>query len=118
MIIELVNAKSATILISSSSNGKIELKAKGEIEAAKLDIADAELDFELSFSKDLSTKIMAEESLTPLFKASKVMSRLLLPPVFRMNKIHSMDVMTPEKARKSKDLLFFGEADFDIEDDE
>lgn len=118
VITELVDSESATILISSSSNGEIELKAKGEIEAAKLDIADAELGFELTFSKDLSTKIIAAESLSPLFKASKVKSRLFLPPVFKMNKVHSMDLMTPNKAKNEKELLFFGDADFEMDDEE
>jgi len=116
IITEKVDSESATILISSSSNGKIELKAKGEMEAAKLDLADAELSFKLTFSKDISTKIVAKESLTPLFKASKVKSRLFLPPAFKINKVNSMDLMTPEKAKSNDELLYFGETEF--EDDE
>lgn len=115
VITEKVDAESATILISSSSSGKIELKAKGEIKAAKLDIADAALGFELTFSKDLSTKIIGEESLTPLFKASKVNSRLFNPPIFKINKVRSMDLMTPDKAKSNEELLYFGEADFELE---
>ena len=118
IITEVVDSESATILTSSSSNGKIELKAKGKVEAAKLDIADAELGFELTFSKDLSTKIIADGSLTPLFKASKVKSRLFMPPVFTMTKVHPMDLMTPEKARANEECLFFGEADFEFDDEE
>ncbi|MEB2777467.1 hypothetical protein SYJ56_19285 [Algoriphagus sp. D3-2-R+10] len=118
VITEKVDAESATILISSSSSGKIELKAKGKVEAAKLDIADAKLGFELTFSKDLSTKIIGEESLTPLFKASKVNSSLFNPPIFRMNKIKSMDLMTPDKAKSNEELLYFGEVDYDFEYEE
>ena len=118
IITEKVDSESATILISSSSNGKIELKAKGEVEAAKLDIADAELGFGLTFSKDLSTKIIAEESLTPLFKASKVKSRLFMPPIFKMNFVDSMDLVTPEKAKSNEELIYFGEADFELDDEE
>lgn len=116
VITEKVDSESATILISSSSASKVELKAKGKIESAKLDIADAGLGFELTFSKDLSTKIIAEDSITPLFKACKVSSRIFAPPVFRMNKISSMYLMTPEKAKKNEELLFFDEADFDADD--
>jgi len=118
VITELVVAKSGTILISSSSSGKIELKAKGKVEAAKLDIADAGLGFELSFSKDLATKIIAQESITPLFKASKIKGRLLQPRVFGMKKVRLMDLVTPEKARSTNDLIYFGEADFENTDDE
>ena len=89
-----------------------------EAEAVKLDIADAELGFELTFSKDLSTKIIAEESLTPLFKASRLKSRLFMPPVFKMNFVHSMDLMTPEKAKSNEELVYFEEADFEFEDNE
>jgi hypothetical protein len=117
VITEKVDAESATIIISSSKNGKIELKAKGEIGTKNIDIADAELDFELTFSKDLSTKIIAEEALTPLFKASKVKSRLFLPPTFKMNKIHSMDFMTPDKAKQNEEFTYFDEAEFELEDE-
>ncbi len=118
VITEIVIAKSGTIIISSSSTAKIELKAKGEIEAAKLDIAGANFNFEISFSKDLSTKIIAEKSLTPLFKVSKVKSRMIKPQIFGMKNISSLDLVTPEKARSTKDLIFFGEAEFDNSDDD
>lgn len=115
VITEKVDAKSATILISGSNGGKIELKAKGEVKAAKLDIADANLGFELTFSKDLSTKIIAEQSLSPLFKASKVKGRLFSSPVFGMKKISPMDIITPEKATTHPDLIYFDDADFELE---
>jgi len=55
--------------------------------------------------------------MTPLFKVSKIHSNLLMRPVFRALKISSMDIMTPEKSRLSPDLLYFGNADFDIGED-
>ena len=116
VITEIVNAESGTILISSSSNSKIELKASGEVEAANLDIADADLGLTVTFSKDLSTNIVAEESLTPLFKASKVKGRIFGPPVFGINKINSMDFITPAKAKEDENLIKFEQAEF--EDDE
>jgi len=118
VITEKVDAESATILIASSSNGKIEMKAKGEIKAAKLDIADAALAFEMIFSKDLSTKIICEESLTPLFKASKVHSNLFMSANFKMNNIQAMDLMTPEKAKSNDEFLYFGETDFEFDKEE
>ena len=118
IITELVNADSGTILISSSSSGKIELKAKADVEAVKLDIADASLDLGVSYSKDLSTKIIADEGLTPLFKASMVRSRFILKPKFEMNFMKSMDLMTPDKAKQEEDSIYFGEVEFDYEDDE
>jgi hypothetical protein len=71
VITELVKADSATILISSSSKGKVELKARGNITATKLDIADMQLQLYIAFERDLSTKILAEQHLTPLFKVRR-----------------------------------------------
>ncbi|BDS11277.1 hypothetical protein [Aureispira anguillae] len=113
VITELVTAESATILISGSNKGKVELKAKGNAEAATIDIANAELNFEISFSKDLSTKIIAQENLTPLFRASKVKSRFLMPPVFGIRALSAMDLMTPDKAKEDESLLYFDKVDYD-----
>ena len=114
VVTEVVNAESATILISSSAQGKIELKAKGEIEAAKLDIADANIELELSYSKDLSTKIITEGALTPLFKASKVKNRLL-NPTFKMNKLKSLDFEMLEKSQMDENYWSFEEIMFEDE---
>jgi hypothetical protein len=68
VIVELVMADSATILISGSANSKIELKANANIGATKLDIADASLQLGIAVAKSMSTKIIAEQGLTPLFR--------------------------------------------------
>ena len=117
VVTELVEADSATILISSSSKGKIELNAKGEINASNLDIADANLGLELAYSKDVSTKIIAESSLTPLFKAKQVMGRSS-SPTFSQKTIRSIDLITPAKAKSNKDIIFFGDADYEDYDEE
>lgn len=115
VVTELVNVESATVLISNSSDGKIELKAKSKVAAVSLDIADANLGLEIKFFKDLSTRIVAQESLTPLFKASKVKGRWFLPPVFRANSLQEIDLMTPEEAKKNSESIYFGEVE--LEDD-
>ncbi len=86
VVTEVVNADSATILISGSADSKIELKAKGGIELAKIDIADADLGLETTVSKDLSTKILAEKALNPLFKVSKVQKKFFKDPGFEISK--------------------------------
>lgn len=123
VITEIVEAESATILISSSSNSKIELKAKGDVGSANLDIADADLGFELKFSKDLSTKIIAEESLTPLFRASKIKRPWFSKPVFQTNRIKSfelesnelgaIDLITPNMVKKDSMKLTFDQVEFE-----
>jgi len=116
VITELVESESASILISSSKEAKIDLKVTGDIGSKQLDIADAELNFQLSFSKDLSTKIIAQEGLTPLFKVSKVRNRFILPPVFRTKSLDSMDFASPEIALQKSELFYFGEPEFQEDD--
>lgn len=119
VVTEVMNAESATVLISSSSDSKIEVKAKGKVEAAKLDIADAGLGFELMFSKDLSTRIITQ-ALVPLFRAAKIKRKFWIvgPPIIKsmateMHHESRIDLMTPEMATKNEELLYFGDADFE-----
>lgn len=109
VITELVEAESATILISSKSNSKIELKANANIEAPALDIADATFNFSTQFSRGLETKIVAEGGLTPLFKVMGMKTRIFLPPIFTAHKVNAFDLVTPDNAKnKYKDDIFFG----------
>ena len=118
IVTEVVEAKSGTILISSSNSGKIELKVTGNIEATALDIANSELNLQSSFSKDLSTKIIAQEGLIPLFKVSRIKSRLFLPPVFKLNRVSAMNLTTPEMVKNGNgEMLYFEEAEFEEEDE-
>src|SRR5688572_12513976 len=78
VITELVKSESATILISNSANGKIELKANASVDAPKLDIADAKFELGAIFSKGLETKIIAQTGLTPLFKVKGIKTRIFL----------------------------------------
>lgn len=109
VITELVAAKTATILISNTTNAKIELKASANVEAKKLDIADAKFDFGTTFSKGMNTKIIAQSGLTPLFKVMALKSRIFLPPVFKSRGIQAFDLVTPENAKnKYNDSIYFG----------
>ncbi|HOY31449.1 MAG TPA: hypothetical protein PKW80_06190 [Bacteroidales bacterium] len=117
VITELVTADSATIIISSSQDAKIELKAKADISTAKLDIADASLNLECAFSKDLYTKIVAEQGITPLFKMKKIRSSIFTDPVFKTRMLRPMDLMTPAKAKKSPELLYFDDVDYDLREE-
>ena len=125
VVTEIVNAESATILISNSSNGKIELKVSGDVQAAQIDIADIGLGLKATFSKDLSTKIIANDALTPLFKVSKLKTKIFSPPAFEMksanpvvmttNGVTSIDLVTPEFAKENGDYLYFEELEPGVE---
>lgn len=109
IITELVKAESATVIISNSSNGKIELKANANINSPTLDIADASFQFSTQFSRGLETKIISEDDLTPLFKVMGMKTRIFLPPVFTTRKVAALDMVTPESAKnKYKDDIYFG----------
>lgn len=117
VITELVKADSSTIIISSSNKGKVELKANANIKAAKLDIADAGLELGCPYSKDLSTKIITEKGLTPLFKISKIKFRPFMPPVVRARKIAPRALTTSQESNKLPESIIFEEADFELEED-
>ncbi len=85
IITELIEAESATIIISNQSDGKIELKANANVGAANFDIADGRFEFSPQFSRGLETKIISSEGLTPLFKVMGVRGRLLGSPIFKSN---------------------------------
>lgn len=118
IITELVNADTATILISNKSDGKIELKATANVNAPDFDIADAEFNFMPAFSRGLETKIIAEKGITPLFKVMGIKSRLFLPPVFTTRDVRAADLLTPAEAKSSmKDKIYFGNIDFEEDED-
>lgn len=109
IITELVEAENATVIISNSSNGKIELKANANIDAPTIDIADAKFDFSTQFSRGLETKILSAEGLTPLFKVMGMKTRLFLPPIFKSTSMKAFDLLTPATAKaEHKDDIYFG----------
>lgn len=109
IITELVEADSATIIISNSSNAKIELKANANIDALDIDIADAKFEFSGQFSRGLETKIIAKEGLNPLFKVMGLKTRIFLPPIFKARGIVAIDMLTPDKAKSEyNDQVYFG----------
>jgi hypothetical protein len=109
VITELVMAESATIIISNSANGKIELKANADVHVPSIDIADAALNFSTQFSRGLETKIISQEHLTPLFKLMGMKTRIYMPPVFGTKYVAPFDLVTPETAANQyKNDIYFG----------
>lgn len=72
IVTEVIEAESATIIISQEKNGKIELKAKGDVKAGELQLANANLELEVVGHRNLATKIIAAGGLRPLFKVMGV----------------------------------------------
>lgn len=112
VITELVEAKSGTVLISNSSQGRIELKATANIGTEAIDIADASANFEHAFHKDIGTKIVAEQGLTPLFKLKGIKSRWLGDPEFQDRSLKSGEIpVEPTDAEKED---YFGSIDYQM----
>jgi hypothetical protein len=108
VITELVEAESATILISNTKNAKIELKANANIQLTKLDIADASLDLGYTSYKGLDTKVIAQSGLTPLFKVKGIHTNIFISPVFKEKGLNAFDFVTPATAADEfKDDLYF-----------
>ncbi len=84
VVTEILEAKSATILISNGANARIELSAKSNISPGGISIADVQAGLSTGYFSNMHTRIIAEEGLTPLFKASNVKRRFGIGgPIFR-----------------------------------
>ncbi|KFC19669.1 hypothetical protein [Chryseobacterium sp. FH1] len=108
VITELVEAETATILISNAKNARIELKANANIKLPKLDIAEASLDLGYTSYKGMDTKIISQSGLSPLFKVKGIRTNIFLPPAFADKGLKAFDFVTPATAAgEYKDNLYF-----------
>jgi hypothetical protein len=71
-IVEVVEAKSGTILISSEDNAKIEFSIGAQVDAASIKLSDANLGLAISSFRNLSTRVVASSGLTPLYRAIRL----------------------------------------------
>ena len=69
IISELIEAKSATILLSGQAGSKVELKAQGNLKVSTIDIADASLNLKLQSGQALAATIVGQKKITPLYRA-------------------------------------------------
>jgi hypothetical protein len=75
VITEVVRADSATIVISNAANSKLELKADGS--AAPTSLVDVSASLSVAKTSQVSTKIIAESGLTPLYIGVRVKRKFL-----------------------------------------
>lgn len=68
VITEIITAGTASIMISSSDGAQLSLSADADFSAGLIDVANASLGLSRVSSKNLQTEIVAQQSLTPLFK--------------------------------------------------
>lgn len=68
IITELATADSATIIISNSSNGNLDLKANAQAGPANLKLTDVSLGLSVARERGSSLKYIAQHGLTPLYR--------------------------------------------------
>lgn len=84
VVTQLIAARSATVLISEATGGEVELSAKASIAPDLGGLGDAEAGLAIVRSQGLSTALLSEGSLTPMFRARHLRRRLFQPPVFEV----------------------------------
>jgi len=72
LVTELVSAKAATIIISSSQSAQIDLKATGKIGPGTIRLSDVDAKLEAKHTVDIGFKTIASTGLTPLYRASGI----------------------------------------------
>lgn len=68
IISEVITAGSATVIISNSSNTKLDLKANAEVAAGTLKLTDASLGLTVAHEKGSTLKYISQKGLTPLYR--------------------------------------------------
>lgn len=116
IITELIEAERATLLISKSSNSKIELKAKGKFETlSKDDLVNVNIDFSVLVEKKIHTNIIGKKGpYFPLFKANGVKIKWLFPSpigsefenINRVNPMNAFTIFELEKKNSNFDIVF------------
>ncbi|MCB1638310.1 MAG: hypothetical protein KDI15_05640, partial [Thiothrix sp.] len=91
-ITEVVQAESATIVISGSADSKLELKASGS--AAPASLVDASAGLSVARESQVSTRIIAESGLTPLYRGVRVRRGFL----WLFDEVQPASALTPEAA--------------------
>lgn len=105
VITEVARAGRATILISGSGKSRLEFKASGLTAPASLVAASTA--FSVATESDISTKIIAESGLTPLYRGLRVGRRFFW----------LYDEVLPASAKPPPEDEVFGEADPAEDDD-
>lgn len=111
VITEVIRASSATIVISSSAQAMIELRASATFGTGTASLADASAGLKVGRSRDIGTQIIAECELTPLFKAYGLKRRLLRRPKLAQRSTTFTRTAPPLEDEPMGDVVF-GEVDY------
>ncbi|WGQ09945.1 hypothetical protein QG516_25880 [Pedobacter gandavensis] len=87
VVTELIQADAATIIISNSKNGSLDLKAKAGVAAGDLKLTDAALGLSVARESGSTLKFLTQNGLTPLYN---VMG--LVHPLFGSEKLEKRSI--------------------------
>ena len=110
IVTEVIEADNATILISKNSGAKVELAATADVGGKELNIADASLGWEMKSERSMSTKVLAQSSITPLYLAMSVRKSWFGPPELEVKRS-----LKPEGADWDVGVLPFDPEELDQE---
>jgi hypothetical protein len=106
VITELTRADSATIIISQSRNGSMDLKAKTAVGAGAIKLTDASLGLTVSREKGSNLKYISQSGLTPLYRVygirnpwfgnASVEVKSIAPKVYTAADFKQQDVIAEE----------------------
>ena len=112
VIVRLVKAPHATIIVSKSSQAKLEFIAKGDFSSGPINLGNANLTFELRAQKGDLFQSVGATNVTPLFQLARIKRRFFgQTEVEILNKFQSkgllpIDLLTPESAKNDTALEF------------
>jgi hypothetical protein len=109
VVSEVISATSSTIIVSRGNNSEIKLLANGNINAAKIDLADLSLKLRVLSEKNIAAQIVAQQGLTPLFKASGLKKNILNHATWEEKRFNAKEANDPKKVLPeaiSKEIIF------------
>jgi hypothetical protein len=121
IIVRLVQTPTATIIVSTSSQSKMEFAVEGDISTGGIDFSNGALNFGLKFRRgDVLTFIRAE-NLTPIFQVARLKKRWFRNPTFSIRSMRSglagTESLTPAEAKADPTLMDSLYLDLILDDD-
>jgi hypothetical protein len=110
VIVRLVQTPVATIMVSNSSNSKVEFAVEGDVSVSGIDLGNAGLNFELKVQKGDVLRIERAQNLTPIFQLARLKRRWLglRSPSFSVRRlqagVQAIDPITPAEAKADSEV--------------
>jgi hypothetical protein len=107
IVVRLVETPTATIMVSNSSQSKVEFAVEGAATAGPIDFGNVSLDFGLRVEKGDVFKVVGGQNLTPIFQLAQLKTRWFKDPTFSIRAFHAgsaMDEITPALTQRDQSV--------------